>query len=239
MLTHQPLIADRQPVATGWTSEVRLVDALEAALRAEPPDRGIRTRLWREFDTGCGRADLLAVNYDVATVAARRRVGEPAGEFGLLEGHALSLLRPGLHVRSDDLRAKLRIGPRRCERLVDTLVARGLAAAAGGVIRLAPARQVWTLRAVVAYEAKLDKWRAAAEQACRHAWFASRACVVMPALGATAARRAAELCRQWRLGFWVFDGRGRPTNRPAAVPRTPLGWVLNERVFEECCRAAG
>src|SRR5690606_24860689 len=122
----------------------------------------------------------------------------------------------------------------RASTLVEQLAERGLIESRGTKLRARPVSDLWFVDRIEAYEAKLDKWKDAAEQASRHHWFASRSYVAMPRLSERVLRQIVEKCRQWYLGLCVLRDREScrvefpPPSRKA--PTTQLGWLLNERI---------
>lgn len=223
-----------------WTSELELVDVLERRITEKATGRpGKRVRVFREFDAGLGRVDLLCVWYDLGRLAARKaacRV-DALKPFGLLDGYAMTFLRGSRWVDQCRLREALRLSSRRTANLVEFLSQRGLTERRGDIVRARPLSDLWFVERIEAYEAKLDKWKDAAEQASRHLWFASRCYVAMPRLSDRVLRQVVETCQQWYLGLCVLRDREScrvefpPPRRKA--PTTQLGWLVNERIFEE------
>lgn len=225
-----------------WQTEDRLVAALEGVVSVRRTARPRQCRVWREFDTGFGYADLLAATYDPALIAGRPPLRAGAASFTLTSGYAMAVLSDHGATTRGTLGRYLRLNQRQVEQLVDGLVGRGLVHSRQDLVRPVPLAKVWAVCSIEAYEAKLTNWQVAAEQACRHVWFASHCTVVLPRLSAAVLARATDLCRRWRLGLWVFDEAARPTAptaRSPAVPVTQLGWWLNEQLFEEATRGPG
>ena len=82
-------------IRSDWASELEFVDVLEQRITERPTTReGIRLRVFREFDAGFGRVDLLCVRYDDTRLNARRDAC-PRGDlkpFKLLDGYAMTFL---------------------------------------------------------------------------------------------------------------------------------------------------
>lgn len=226
--------------ASAWTSELELVDALERGVTEKAVGRSRKqVRVFREFDAGLGRVDLLCVWYDQDRLATRRAACRAADlkPFKLLEGYAMSFLRGSRWVEQHCLQKTLRVSARRTDNLVGLLSQRGLIERRDNMLRARPLSDLWFVERIEAYEAKLDKWKDAAEQASRHLWFASRCYVAMPRLSERVLRQVVETCQQWYLGLCVLRDRETcrvefpPPRRKA--PKTQLGWLVNERIFEE------
>lgn len=227
-------------IPLSWTSELELVDVLARRISEKAIRRSRkRFRVFREFDAGLGRVDLLCVWYDEERLTARRTANRVANmkPFGLLDGYAMMFLRGSHWVKQLRLQEALRLSARRTENLVEVLSGRRLIERQGDMVRARPLSALWFVEAIEAYEVKLDKWRDAAEQASRHLWFASRCYVAMPRLSDRVLRQVVETCQQWYLGLCILKDRETccvelpPPRRKA--PTTQLGWVMNERIFEE------
>ncbi len=222
-----------------WTTEAELVDLLESVISAETPSRNRHLRVWREFPTGAGLVDLLAVRYDPRILDKRLHTHERtgAGNFELVHGYAMAYLQPRRWISTDELGAQLRIGLRETGRITAVLVGRGLVEAKADQVRALPLRDVMAVRSIDAYEAKLTKWRKVAEQAFRHLWFASRSHVAMPRLGEAVREQVQHLCDRWRLGLWLCDsttGWSKATGCTVGrTPSTQISWWLNEQLLEE------
>src|SRR5262249_28645142 len=146
----------------GWACEQELVDVLERRIAEKATSRtGKRARVFREFDAGFGRVDLLCVWYDEGRLAARQAAstGGQLRPFGLLGGYAMTFLRRPRWVRQDELRQALRLTRPRAARLVESLLLRGLVDQRDDMLRARPLSSVWSIEAIEAYEAKLDKWK--------------------------------------------------------------------------------
>jgi hypothetical protein len=228
-----------------WNSEAEFVDLLEAGVPTSPPQSGLAARIWREFPTGTGSVDLLAVWYDARILANRcysRGLTAP-GEFRLVHGYAMACLQPRRWVQKAELRAFLRLCPKHAAQVLALLDSRGLIEASADRVRTRPLAEVSAVRAIDAYEAKLTKWREVAEQAFRHRWFASRTFVAMPRPGDTVRERLREACSRWEIGLWLRDdAAGWSVTHATAgyrVPSTQIGWWVNELLFEEYCRGSG
>ena len=230
----------------GWDSELELVEVLQLILerRSSPPAQG-RLRIFREFDAGLGRVDLLAVWYDAEIIRTRALSVESYESLPLFDsmcGYAMSFLRERREATREALQLHLRTTKYRVGLVVDALARRSLISTQESRLCLRPIRALWSIRAIEAYEAKLTDWTRASEQAIRHLWFASRAYVVMPRLGPKALARVVNQCDFWKIGLLLFSGRDslsmgcRPRSRQ--TPYTQLGWNINELFFEEACRAA-
>jgi hypothetical protein len=104
-------------------------------------------------------------------------------------------------------------------------------------VRARPLSLLWFIDSIEAYEAKLDKWKNAAEQATRHLWFTSRCFVAMPTPSDRVLPQVIETCRQRCLGLCIVPNAGKcqVTNPPTRrrPPVTQLGWLVNEQLFEE------
>lgn len=223
-----------------WSSELDLVDVLERKISERAVGRsGKRVRVFREFDAGLGRVDLLCVWYDEKRFSARKATGRVSGfkPFGLLDGYAMTFLHGSRWVKQLRLREALRLSARRTEILVEVLSERRLIERRNDMVRARPLSAIWFVEGIEAYEAKLEKWKDAAEQASRHLWFASRCYVAMPRLSDRILRQVSETCQQWYLGLCVLKSREicrvelHPPRRKA--PTTQLGWLVNERILEE------
>ncbi|HLW01391.1 MAG TPA: hypothetical protein VKT82_22235 [Ktedonobacterales bacterium] len=223
-----------------WPSEQALVDNLgDFLLNRQSEKPGRKVKIFREFDPGAGRVDILCVWYNENRLATRQAKTPAAASvpFDLLAGYAMAFLKRCRWVNISYVQAALRLSTAKTERLISVLSERGLAEIHGQKIKACSNQDTWFIEDIEAYEAKLYKWKVAIHQALQHEWFASKSFVVMPEPSWQIRSSLVEQCSEWNIGVLFYQDHQRqylgvvPPKR--RTPMTHIGWYLNERIFEE------
>jgi hypothetical protein len=114
--------------------------------------------------------------------------------------------------------------------LIDRLVVAGLAELDGSNARLRPLHQVFALRAVIAIEAKVDKWQQVLGQARLNRWFASESYALVPS--ANKKKRLIDAAFTAGVGVWsLSNGDCEQVMPPHYATRFPASygtWLFNE-----------
>lgn len=201
--------------------ESELVDAF---LRAFPrtASRGERITIFQEPKLTSGLPDLVVVRWHERTARVWRDERRCLKDDDLRLLHLLAQQGPmGLQELRPFTRSSLR-----CQ--LDHLVALGLAQQSADRWRTRPLNKVFAVRHIAAFEAKVQDWATAIEQACLNRWFASESYVVLPRLPRRA--EALDVALEHGVGLWIA---GEPTPALAARQGTPqpvsyASWLFNE-----------
>lgn len=223
-----------------WQTEAALVATLEAHVGRQASTTGNEIRLLlREYDTGMGKPDLLAISLARDTLRKRARSlrRKTVPQLSRAASYAISMLDARGSASDGEIREWLRLSRRRTHETIEILTSRGLACFESGVVALVDTVHTFAIKHIDAYEAKLADWKAVAEQAVRHHWFASRSFVVMPPRSPLVTKPLIDLCDEMRIGLAFLSPLAELEllrNQPSQLPsRTPLTWTLNEKAVDE------
>lgn len=198
--------------------EAELVDAflatLDLTVRADE-----RVTIFREPELESGAPDLVVVFWRPGVASRWPRARAHLRTSALRLAHLIARSGP---VTDHELAALscARTGP-----LLETLVAGEIVERHAGRWRLRPAREVFAVREIITFEAKVADWRSAIHQAVANTWFASRSYALFPP--AVSAVGAATLARSAGVGIWVGC---RPVIRASrrTQPASYASWLFNE-----------
>lgn len=225
---------------TAWSSENELVDVFVRSLQSDAANTAHKKlKIFREFDPGVGRVDILCVWYNPNRLNARQMLisGDFSTPFSTLSGYAMALLKQCRWISMTTFEQRMRLAHYRAKKIVQQLSERGLVLVDGNYLRARSNSDIWFIDDIEAYEAKLAKWQAVIGQASQHEWFASQTFVVMPQPTARVKRHLVQQCADKGIGVVLY-----PDNKTSTVvvqpekrklPMTHVGWFLNERIFEE------
>ncbi len=202
--------------------ETDLVDRFLRSLRVRA-SVGMRVTVFREPRLATGFPDVVAVKWHETTtsrwLAARARLRTE--HIRLL--HFLATTGP---VDELQLRMFATSQPRQALQQLANL---HLVTHARGRWRAAPLREVFAVRSILAFEAKMSDWSAAVDQAALNRWFASESYVLAPAGRDRSSLIEAAAARG--VGVWL-DGARRPvlpaTRSESKQPVSYASWLFNE-----------
>lgn len=216
-----------------WTSEEALVDAFVEALQSPRPRRRADLLVWREVRTQYGRPDVVAVEYTPAVVEARRRAGSATHvRLSTKAAYAMAWLAERRWMKAETLRFQLSFPNAAFDRTVSELRDRGLILTDGQLIRAVPRMESLAIRRLWVYEAKLENWSVAVNQAERHLWFTYDSYILLPEIrGSTS---VSDACRKRGVGLATYGiDHGFQTtlrSQQQGFANSPLLWLMNEAV---------
>jgi hypothetical protein len=197
--------------SVSFRTEADFVSELHKVLINVTP--GARVSSEREVAAGRRIADLVLLLADSA--ATERAI---ADELSVAECVLLSTLRRRGRLTHDTLLEATGTSARSLQSILQRLERRGLLTQTrSGKVSLVPS---WTRSAsLVAFEAKLHKWRDALEQARWYRKYADASYVVLPIAHAKAAMKASDEFLAAGVGLLVFDVTALYCTIPAARSR--------------------
>jgi hypothetical protein len=229
-----PMVSARSGRPQRPGPENDLVDRFLRDLRF-PLNAGLRVTVFREPKLLSGFPDLVAVKWHHATAARWLNARATLGHDDIRLLHLLATNGP--FVDADWTRYSIQ-DP---SQSLQSLTAVGLVARTrGGAWRTAPMRDVFAVRSILAFEAKISSWGTAIEQAARNQWFASESYVVAPRGRRLTALVDAAKARG--VGVWV-EGARRPMLRAVRgdirQPVSYASWLFNEWAWRNSLTASG
>ncbi|MBD3256766.1 MAG: hypothetical protein GF383_16855 [Candidatus Lokiarchaeota archaeon] len=134
----------------------------------------------------------------------------------------------------------MRIFPRRLRHSIARLKAAGLVEYADTVWHLRPLQEVFAVRHIFAFEAKISSLSRALDQANRNTWFASESYVLTPVRHPTT--RIVERARSLGIGLWLYSDESSQAPfvqaKRRGIPQSYASWIFNERVWRMSLRTA-
>lgn len=219
-----------------WRSERAFVKTFAAYLSRT----GRQRLIWTEIPTTYGEADIIAADYYFQK--ALRRSKRPLYKYPLTQMGArlLSFLAHFGNINQEQARALYDISQAEWGTTVDLLQFRSLATMRDGELRTRKLSEIFVIKSLAIYEAKLSGWRRAVEQARRHLWLTASCFVLLPSLKSGTLAQAAECCKKLGIGLVLFD-RGRETRLGPRMTNgyttiTPLTMWLNEKIVDNASR---
>ena len=221
-----------------WTSEMEFIDDFLRV--AESINNS--AHVIKEFRTGYGLPDILSIEYDKHTLKKRIRNVKSAKlrPFDIKAAYAMVYLSKRRWVKLETLRTDMSASNGSIKSLVENLVQRKMAVKKGDLIKCVPKRDIFAIRAVVAIEAKLKKWKAAIFQAQRYLWFTNNSNILIPAINSTQLKKIKDSCKKYHVGLITFSKDKTLSPIVKIRKRKPyntyLAWLLNEVLLEETRR---
>jgi len=212
--------------------ELEIVNRFHESLRSARWDNAVTVFVEPRLN---GRyPDLVAVFWD------QRRAAKWPSVRATLTAHELRYLHRLHMVHSINIDELVScIGRAKTERLVTRLLDADVATIRNWHLVRRPLRDVFAVTRIVAFEAKVNHWRAGLHQAFFNSWFSSETylllsrCADQPAL----VERAAEL----GVGVITADeALARPSVKPRKdrIPKSYGSWLFNEWVWRRSSAAA-
>lgn len=198
---------------------------LKAAVKSGLPLRVHKAIFLREAFLPSGVPDLIAVE-------AQAYPRDPRVKRRRLEICHLQMLH-FLNERGPTIEAEVRrllnLSEKESCKMLEQLSAASLVVRKRDVVSIRPSANLFTVRRIVAIEAKMQAWRTALQQATANLWFASHSYILVPAMKCL--RRIADEARTMGIGVLVFDGKRtrtlvRPRKHP--IPASYGSWLINE-----------
>lgn len=185
------------------------------------PRHGERITLFREPRLPSGFPDLVAVVWKESVASKWNYARRDLAAIDLRVMHHLTISGP---TTLPQLRLLFRA---QGEKSVDLLHASRMVRYRNGQWSALPLSGVFAAKRIVAIEAKVNKWRAALDQAFLNTWFTPESYILIPSLP----RRTSllELALQRGIGvLWKEPGAWKTVPQQTRVPRSYVSWLLNE-----------
>lgn len=197
-----------------------------------PVPRGCRGTIFREPRLESGFPDLVAVIWHEKTVKewSRERANLNASDIRVL--HLLAQ-------RGQCTKRELSVI------FTDRLTIRLERLEAAGTVRKTkthwrsrPLSQIFAVRRIIAFEAKLNQWGAVLNQANLNTWFASESYVLIPRLPRS--QSFTDLAKSLGIGIWTRDvGQVHAADVDSeTLPRSYASWLFNEWVWQASPQSA-
>jgi hypothetical protein len=201
----------------------RFCESLRASYRNEALSLFVEPRVHGHYP------DLVAVFWD-----ERRTLRWPQSRasLALREIRYLHLLHKVSRISVDELVCT--IGRRATERLVTRLLDAKVASLRDWFLVARPLQEIFAVRRIVAFEAKVSDWRLGLEQAFVNSWFSSESFLLLPRRAESNHRLAA---RASELGIGVIGVEQRLAHpgvkpRRERIPKSYASWLFNEWAWQ-------
>ena len=215
-----------------WDSEERFVDDfIVSGIKIFDTTR-LDSTIIRELKTGYGRPDVVLIQYDGKLLNS----GNLCSPLSQLGTYAISFLSSRPWIRPDKLGAFLNVSKKKQTALIEELENHNFIMHNNNLIKSRPKSEIMGVKRVLTFEAKLQNWKEAVNQAERHLWFTNESYILMPYPSEKLVNIISSECSRRGLGLCLFD----PTfgNRIIVKPlkkgllNTPYIWSINDKLRE-------
>lgn len=192
----------------------------------------------RDFRTGYGLPDIVAINYDERILSRRKHdlksVKTPA--FTIDCAYTLSYLSRRRGVSYETLKANFSNYNGSLNSILNTLEQRNLIQVNNGKIKALRKSHSFAIKTITTIEAKLRQWSRVIHQAQRHLWFTECSYVLLPKQSPLILSHIRKRCQTHEVGLFLYDSDLRIktlVKKPKARPHnTHIAWLLNEILID-------
>jgi hypothetical protein len=215
-----------------WESEERFVsDFVVAGIKNFDTTR-LDSTIIRELKTGYGRPDVVLIQYD-SKLLNSRNLCSPLSQLG---AYAISFLSSRPWIRPDKLGAFLSVSKRKQTALIEELENHNFIMHNNNLIKSRPRSEIMGVKRVLSFEAKLQNWKEAVNQAERHLWFTNESYVLMPYPSEKLVNIISSECSRRGIGLCFFDtaigNRIKVNPLKKGLLNTPYIWSINDKLRE-------
>lgn len=194
--------------------------------------------LFEEVKTSWGIVDVLAINFNEEKLLKRKNKlrGRKISKFTNIMSYAITYVIKNPYLSIEELGKHLKIRNGLLLETVENLNARGLIHCyKNNRLRAKSVTENYVINEISAFEAKLNNWRQAVNQAERHLWFTNSTYVVFPELSPNVSNKVKHACTEKGIGLIV------KVNNSFEVLKNPLykkhidsiiSWKMNEAIVE-------
>jgi hypothetical protein len=191
------------------------------------------------IDTSWGRVDLLIIQYDHIKYLKRQSIlkNKEIAPFTNLAAYAISYIIENPFCNSEQLRNFLKTKNGIFLETIDNLINRELIHSySNNTFRAKALKNIYFIKQIQAFEAKLNNWKRAIDQAERHLWFTNSSYIVLPNISEFVKKKVKYTCTERGIGLILQNSH----NRFKKVKRPPnkqhidsiLSWKLNESLID-------
>ncbi|MDE3841125.1 hypothetical protein C0966_17870 (plasmid) [Bacillus methanolicus] len=220
-----------------WNTEA---DFVETFISSAQPIFKIRKNnkiaVWREFKTGYGRPDIVFVEYNPSVIESRK-ANSVFTPLPNLAAYTISYLSGKPWVTEERLSRFLNCYGSTFYKVLNELTQRGLIERNNHLVKAKARSEIMAVHRLWVFEAKLNHWKDAVDQAERHLWFTKDSYILLPYKSGLLTESIKYECSKRGVGLAFFDlENGYQTILQPAQSgflNSPLLWLINERLWEE------
>ncbi len=221
-----------------WDSEADFVDHFIASAHLiSCASKSRCVQVWREVRTGYGRPDVVVIQYKRQALEKRPISDAVGSPLSTGAAYAITYLTTRRWISREHLGTFLKCFGQRLDTVVQELISRRLIVTEGHLIKARPRDEILAVRNIWVFEAKLDHWKSAVQQAERHLWFTNDSYVLMPKKRDRLAYSISAECNRRGIGLSLFSreaGLQTPLRpRQSGFINSPLLWTINEQLLEK------
>lgn len=198
-------------------------------------DKGRTSVIITEVDTEFGRPDILEIIIDEKIIEKRRK-NLKYELFNKDMQFSMAYLYGKSWVKIESLINFLKVDIKEGNRLISNLLDSKLVSIKDKYIKSYPYKELLAVKRIISYEAKLDNWKVAINQANRNKWFTNESYIVLDSKSASLKEKIVEVCKEAEIGLIISNGNGKFKNynniKKSKITNTPFIWKLNEEIIK-------
>ncbi|MFA5375530.1 MAG: hypothetical protein WC455_07235 [Dehalococcoidia bacterium] len=202
--------------------------------------RGEGVLILNEIKTAWGIVDILAIHYNKAKLLKRcESINKMPPVFSNLSAYAMVYLSENPVCTVQDLGNYLKTNNGPLSQVLETLRSRGLINIyKNGNVRICTKDKTFVIKDILAFEAKISKWKRAVEQAERYLWFTNSSYIIVPNFTSSTINAIRLECANRGIGLIV---QSRSKSQSFRIIKEPLykvridsffSWKLNELLID-------
>ncbi|MFB5281826.1 hypothetical protein [Peribacillus sp. Hz7] len=216
-----------------WDSEAHFVDEFIHSNEKIVSSLSYDSLVVKELKTGYGRPDIALIQYDRQILCSRNSTKDSISQIGC---YAISYLASRRWVSVEKLGDFLRINNRKLFTIIEELISLDLISQRNHLVKARPKSEIMAVKRILTFEAKLQNWQEAIDQAERHLWFTNESYVLMPYLSEKLADKILKECIKKGVGLSFYDSElgYKTVANPAkkGINNSPFIWAINEKLME-------
>ena len=188
-----------------------------------------------EVDTEFGRPDILEIIVDDEIIEKRRK-DIRYESFDKNMQFSMAYLYGKGWVKANSLIKFLKINIKDGEKMINKLLESNLIYSKNEYIKSYSCKELLAIKRIIAYEAKLDNWKVAVNQAQRHKWFTNESYIVLDNKSEAVKNKIINSCKKMEVGTIIINEKNKFKNynnlKKTRVINTPLMWKINESIVK-------
>lgn len=192
-----------------------------------------------ENKTNWGIVDILAIKFDSEKLLKRKKniTSKKIEKFTTLASYAITQIIQHPYITSEKLSSFLKIKNGLLNDTIQNLLNRKLIIQySKGKLRANSIKDIYLIREIIAFEAKLNNWKKAVEQAERHLWFTNSSFIVLPTLSEKVISRVVKTCSEKGVGLILQSNKNNfeVLKQPLYKKHLDsiLSWKINEALVD-------
>ncbi|KEK23349.1 hypothetical protein [Bacillus gaemokensis] len=215
-----------------WHTEAELVQAFvnSANKFVKGP-----SHVLREVRTGYGIPDILVIEYDLDVIKKRKQKFKEA--LSVDASYLMAYLAERRWVSIEKIVKALNLKRTTVFKNISELYDRELIEISGNLIKARPRHEILAVKRLLVFEAKLNQWKVAIDQAERNLWFTNESYILLPYKDTGLTYSIICECEKRGIGLSflsperILSIKVKPSKK--RLINSPLLWTINEKLWGE------